>query len=979
MDGISKTLRALLAFLGMGLGIGLADERRVIRDLVEMHEFKAEVGLYSQNSPAEWPIADCNGTVTYNDPVWNFVFIQKGEHSIFAYGKPVSLLKVGQHVRIRGEVNSGDLLPILRANLAKVIKHNVALPKPVEISLEDLALGDMDSRRVAVTGTVLQTLIEPRRAILYCCDGDRRFFVSIANWDASNEGRYYVGSTVRSVGALAVQVRTHAFAPQGVPRRAIDSLRLFCASPSDVVVIQDDEADEELDEDVGIKVTTIGELATGSLGKQRFSTNGQIRHIVEVGDHYEVVLFDEFDSIRIQLQSALNLHVGMIVNVAGVCDADSPVPFKVDYLHLLGHAVLPSLQPSRLSEVESDGVFDQRYRIRGTLTRFEEIESGRRLSLQIRDGNLDARILVSGEALENLDRSSLAAGQKVSATALLAGQDSSAADDSRLDFIATEPDSIELTSGEPFPIKVLGGSMIVIAGVMLWIWMLRRQVAQRTRELQQLTANLRSSYDAIEDGVLAIGRDKAVLAVNKEFRRISGLDVDLKATTAGACHLFSQTLVDPTHFDEVTQKCAADPNYSETFFAERAEPYIAIQISTSPIVLDAGDKPIGRLWVMRDETEKRQLHKELVRANKLEAVGRLAGGVAHDFNNILAAITSNLTVAQADPGKKIASVANELTMAREAAFRGADVSRRLLTFSSEFNLSLEPNSVNELIEDLAKLVRHSFDASIEFQFNLAETELNASLEKAAIEQVLLNLYVNARDAMPEGGCIETETKVVELDQTRFARIIVRDSGFGIPSDIEDQIFDPFFSTKGPVDGTGLGLSTAYRVIKEHGGQLQLADKPKKGWTEFWIDLPLCDEQPQRRPEKETPVLTGLRVLVVDDEKIVRTAACRLLKMHGFETEEVCDGEEALEYLERCQNTIQVVLLDLTMPGMSGKEVLGHIKHRWPHLPVVVCSGYVVDDFRMSTAGQPDAVVPKPYQMADLIETFERVTSKRKSA
>ncbi|MEM8732802.1 MAG: response regulator [Planctomycetota bacterium] len=978
MDGILKTLAVLSTLLSFCLSVGLADERRVIHDLAEMHEFKAEVGLFSGSEPDEWPKADCNGTVTYNDPVWNFVFIQKGEHSIFAYGKPVSLLKVGQHVRIRGEVNAGDLFPILRANLAKVLKRNVELPEPVDVSLDDLSLGEMDARRVAVKGRVLQTLIEPRRAILYCAEGDRYYYVSVANWDASDEGRRYVGSVVRSVGALGVQIRSHAFAGQDNSRRSIDSLRIFCASPDDVQVLDGGNGSVTPSGDPSTKQSTIGELASGSFEECRFSTTGQVRHIVKVDDHYEIVLFDEFDSVRIQLESALNLHVGMILNVAGSCDQDTNLSFKADYLHLLGHAVLPSLQPSSLSQVASDGQVDHRYRIRGEITGFEEIERGRRLWLGFRDGNLAARVLVSGEALENLDRSNLAVGQKLNATALLASRGERDGGQ-RLAFTATEPDSVELTASEPFPLKIFAGALIGFCGVMLWIWLLRRQVAERTKELQQLTANLRSSYDAIEAGVLAIDREKTVLAVNKEFLRISDLDLDPKVTTRGACHLFSQTLVDPTHFDEVIGKCASDENYSETFFVERAEPYIAIQVSTSPIVLSEGDQPIGRLWVMRDETEKRQLQKELTRTNKLEAVGRLAGGVAHDFNNILAAITSNLTVALSDPSAEVSDVSNELTMAREAAFRGADVSRRLLTFSSDFSLSLEPYSINELIEDLAKLVRHSFDANIEFRFNLDGAELTAKLEKAAIEQVLLNLYVNARDAMPDGGCIETETKVVHWENESFARIMVRDSGVGIPASLEDQIFDPFFSTKGPQEGTGLGLSTAYRVIKEHGGQLQLADQPKKGWTEFWIDLPLCSERPAKRQEKEAPAVSGLRVLVVDDEQIVRTAACQLLEMHGFETEEVCDGKQALEYLDRCQSLIQVVLLDLTMPGMSGKEVLAHIKQRWPHLPVVVCSGYVVDDFRMSTGGQPDAVVAKPYQMVDLIETFEKVTSRRKSA
>jgi CheY-like chemotaxis protein/anti-sigma regulatory factor (Ser/Thr protein kinase) len=355
------------------------------------------------------------------------------------------------------------------------------------------------------------------------------------------------------------------------------------------------------------------------------------------------------------------------------------------------------------------------------------------------------------------------------------------------------------------------------------------------------------------------------------------------------------------------------------------------------------------------------------------------GGIAHDFNNVLMAISANLAVARGDETAKGSTVRRELIAAEEAAYRGADTVRQLLTFSTKAGLALEPHSVNTIIERLATLARHTFDASVKFDLDLDERDPIAMFEATALEQVLLNLYVNAKDAMPNGGCVTTATRVQTNEGTDEEVILIRvtDDGVGIPSEIADQIFDPFFTTKGHEFGTGLGLSTSYRIIEQHGGTLAYKRR-HQGGSEFQIILPLY----QGDSPKPVPVPTIERgegtVLVVDDDDVVRAVAESILRRHGYDTISAANGRECLDtltqnYKRDGEPGVDLVLLDLTMPGMPGREVMQRIKENYPGTPVILCSGYLIAHNYESYAEQgPNAEIQKPYSVEELVATVNRV-------
>ena len=281
----------------------------------------------------------------------------------------------------------------------------------------------------------------------------------------------------------------------------------------------------------------------------------------------------------------------------------------------------------------------------------------------------------------------------------------------------------------------------------------------------------------------------------------------------------------------------------------------------------------------------------------------------------------------------------------------------------------QPHSINAIIRELHKFTKATFDARYRFDFDLDANEPSVHVDSGAIEQVLLNLYLNARDAMPDGGIVSTQTKVVFDDQKEpWAQIRITDTGPGIPQELLGEIFDPFFTTKAGQAGTGLGLSTSRRLILDQNGRIEYVSTDSEGGC-FEIVLPVTqrvEPTPAEFKKPEVPVCQAVKktVLVVDDEDGIRKVASAILEMYGFEAITAVNGEAALSVLRTDHQRIDMVLLDMTMPGISGLDVLEIASAEYPDIPVVLCSGYL--------AGVSDEIddkclqLPKPFSAEDLI-------------
>jgi len=361
----------------------------------------------------------------------------------------------------------------------------------------------------------------------------------------------------------------------------------------------------------------------------------------------------------------------------------------------------------------------------------------------------------------------------------------------------------------------------------------------------------------------------------------------------------------------------------------------------------------GRLTALRDITEKRQLEEQVRQAQKMEAVGRLAGGVAHDFNNLLTVITScaELVLMDTTEGDPRQENLQEIRKASQAA---AGLTRQLLAFSRQQVIEPKLVTIEEVVATADKMLQRLIGEDVELVAVLNEDPVTVKIDPGQLEQVIMNLAVNARDAMPDGGKLTLETSAVELDEAyarthwpatagRFALLAVSDTGIGMTERTRARIFEPFFTTKEIGKGTGLGLATVYGIVKQSGGFIWVYSEPGQGTT-FKIYLPRVNEAPpaSRKAPAVTSLLGTETVLLTEDAPALRAAARQILERYGYTVLEVPSSKEALTLAHSCADPIHLLLTDVVMPGMSGRELAERFTAKRPEVKVLFMSGYTDD-------------------------------------
>ena len=915
------------------------------------------------------------GTITYADPLWNFFFLQDGESAIFVYDQIVPRHAVGKRVRVRGRVDVGDLNPVIVADDFSIIGA-LAMPNPTSVRIENLEFGEYDCQYISTVGTVRQLFVGSEDALLHCVSDHpkKMFTIRIARQSGFPNPQRILGRRVRCTGCLGLELETPAYVVPGEQKAKISCFKIFCNSPDSIQPLDDKTLPPTP------RNTRIPDLYSEKSSGNRFLTHGQISLISASGTPGKFVVFDDHAAIQCDVYSTNNLQQGMVLRLGGTYrDTGNGQRTPVaDFLQPLNLSSLQRPISKTVSSAKTDISPFRRITITGTPKKLTS--QGTDFLLELSDGKSSIDVLILPEAAESLSIVEPNLARKIRVTGVVmpaTDLDGSAA----WHVAVAQPEDLELLERSKAPTRrfliSLGGLLASITLAALWIKLLRSQVAIKTEEERRVSAQLRSSYDAIADGILAIDNQQQVLAVNTEFRRLCRRDVrtgeyigDLHSTLAGR-------LRNESEFTQFWQESLEEKESSRTMEMEldslEIDPTF-VDVQMAPLQSDKNQEPFGHLLVLRDQTKNRKLQAELLHSNKLEAIGRLVGGVAHDFNNILTAVTANITLARMEEDSTVREVSEVLEIAEDAAFRGADIIRRLLTFSLRAKYTLEPHHINAIIERLRQLVCHTFDATFQFSFDLDEGNPIVKVEGTAVEQVLLNLYLNARDAMPTGGKIHTSTSTIHNPATNsdFVVVEVQDSGHGIAKEIRDKIFEPYFTTKAQNHGTGLGLSVSHSVIQQHDGMIQFENRPGGG-SIFKILLPLNTESVQLEKNDRNKLPKGnSTILIVDDEDIVRRGAQMMLTRQGYRTVLASDGEEAIQRLVESTDGIDAVLLDLSMPGMPGAEVLQRVKQQWPNLPVVLCSGYLSDE--TPRIDGPDAIIPKPYSFRKLITTIADVTS-----
>ena len=368
---------------------------------------------------------------------------------------------------------------------------------------------------------------------------------------------------------------------------------------------------------------------------------------------------------------------------------------------------------------------------------------------------------------------------------------------------------------------------------------------------------------------------------------------------------------------------------------------------------DKEGTPTAVIEISRDITSHKKLEGQLIQAQKMEAVGQLAGGVAHDFNNILTAIIGFGNLLQEEVSKDDL-LNNYITKILNSAQKAANLTQSLLAFSREQIISLKPVNLNEIIQGMERLLPRLISEDIELSTVITDEYLTVMADNTQIETVLMNLATNARDAMPDGGSLTIRTGRIELDHEfikahgygktgSYAIITVEDTGQGMDEKTKERIFDPFFTTKEVGKGTGLGLAMVYGIIKQHDGYINVYSEPGIGTT-FKIYLPLIKSKVQEEEVTATPILErGTEtILVAEDDTLVREFIKEVLKGSGYNVIEAEDGEEALKLFTEHRDKIQLLILDVVMPKKNGKEVYDEIRKVRPDIKAIFTSGYNAD-------------------------------------
>jgi PAS domain S-box-containing protein len=516
---------------------------------------------------------------------------------------------------------------------------------------------------------------------------------------------------------------------------------------------------------------------------------------------------------------------------------------------------------------------------------------------------------------------------------------------------------------------------------------LRNEIRERHRADIQLRASerqFRAIFESAGIGIALIDAQGLVLDANHALQHALA-----PRTLVG--RPFTELLDGPG-----TEQFAADSRSVVSGATQCAQTELAIHgagrtvlpmVCTLSAVHDAGNEPY-LVVLLKDVTEQRALEERYRQSQKLEAIGRLAGGVAHDFNNLLTTINgiSDLLIAEeADPDRR-----GDLDEIRRAGSRAAQLTKQLLAFSRRQVLQPQVVQLNDVITDTTSMLRRIIGENIMLRLDLDPYAACVLADSGQIVQVIMNLVVNARDAMPDGGRIDIVTTVVDVDDARAERLdlqsrgphvqlIVRDTGRGMDTDTIAHAFEPFFTTKPVGAGTGLGLATVYGIVRQSSGAVTVNSTPDVGTT-FRILLPAAAGEVAavgiRTPTLETGHARTATILVVEDEVTVRNLVTRVLRRRGYCILEAGDGETGLDVAMSHEGPIDVLLTDVIMPNMGGVELAARLRDVHADLRVVFMSGYTPDDFRNEPFAPTDHFLEKPMSPAVLLQTIDDVLDAR---
>ncbi len=517
------------------------------------------------------------------------------------------------------------------------------------------------------------------------------------------------------------------------------------------------------------------------------------------------------------------------------------------------------------------------------------------------------------------------------------------------DDIIAEEWVITTKEGEKKPLSI-STSIIKVVDKTVYVLAVIQDITKRKQAeeaLRESEGKYRTVLEANPDAVVVYDIEGNVIYFNPAFTRIFGWTLEERIGKKMDVFVPEEAWRETKM---MIKKVLAGERFSgiETHRYNQKGEIIPVSISGA-IYKDQNGKPIGSVINLRDITEQKKLESQLQQSQKMEAIGTLAGGIAHDINNILGIILGNTELAMDDiPDWNPARL--NLEEARIASLRAKDIVRQLLSFARKTEMEKKPTNIIPIVKESFKLLRSSIPTSIEIRQNISKDVDTILADSTQINQILINLCTNADHAMPDGGIIEIILNNIELDEAntaqhsdlhpgRYVNLTVTDTGHGISQEVIDRIFDPYFTTKEVGKGTGMGLSVVHGIVKKHNGAITVKSEAGKGTT-FSIFFPAVEKDAVIESEPTEKLPTGNeKILFIDDEPSIVNMTRQLLERLGYEVDTKMSSIEALELFRSKPDQFDLIITDMTMPSMTGDKLVKEILDIRPEMPTIICTGF----------------------------------------
>ncbi len=505
------------------------------------------------------------------------------------------------------------------------------------------------------------------------------------------------------------------------------------------------------------------------------------------------------------------------------------------------------------------------------------------------------------------------------------------------------------------------------------------QRIDETSELERFKQIIETAFDVI----VVTDTDGNITYVNPSFEQVTGYGRD--EVIGKNPRILKSGLHDEEFYRHLWETISSGKPWKGEFVNKKKDGGLYTASAIIFPLIEKG-KITNYISIQRDISEEKKLYEQLLRAQKMEAIGTLAGGIAHDFNNILSAVLGYAEILR-DEIPEDEKLIKSVDIIEQSAKRGASLAQKILNVTRKEKLQLKMSDINLVVEETLELLKRSIPKDIEIKAKLRRDIPEIRMDPGQIQQVIMNLIINARDAMPEGGTITVTTDMVGAEngaangvkgESGFVKVSVSDTGAGISKDMQSKIFDPFFTTKEQGRGTGLGLYIVHSIITNHGGYINLYSEPGRG-TRFNIYLPVLQGGTEKEDAKTIEDLRGEGcVLVIDDEEHLRELVKDYLEPLGYQVLTAPDGREGVRVFSQRREDIDLVILDMIMPGMNGAEVFQQIRSLKEDAKVLICSGYSHEGLagiRELIKEGASGFIQKPFSKTTLATKVKEATEK----